>query len=159
MVTLGTMLFREAPMKRMAALAAVTVVLVVAGSLVNRYLSAFEGEGDVGNASAAVASSSGSVAAPLAAPAQQKPDVLYTWVDKDGVTHFEQGPQRGTRVVYDGSRITPLPPPPAPSGKEASTSLEVAKEKTEEGLHKLRRELEAGAQRMQQTRAATGGGH
>lgn len=38
-----------------------------------------------------------------------QPDVLYTWVDKNGVTHFEQQ-KGGTRVEYDGNRITPLPP-------------------------------------------------
>jgi hypothetical protein len=41
---------------------------------------------------------------------QAKPDVLYTWVDSAGVTHFEQKDGRGRRLEYDGSRITPLVP-------------------------------------------------
>lgn len=45
---------------------------------------------------------------------QDHPDVLYTWVDANGVTHFEQEPARNKgaaeTVVYDGRRITPLAP-------------------------------------------------
>lgn len=48
-------------------------------------------------------------ATPGAAP-QDQPDVLYSWVDKDGVTHYEQQSGRGQRVEFDGSRITPLTP-------------------------------------------------
>jgi hypothetical protein len=85
---------------------------------------------------------------------QQKPDVLYTWVDKDGVTHYEQEPGRGERVVFDGTRITPLVTPPPSPRRKIETTTNTVKERTGEGLHKLRNELEAGAQRMREARAA-----
>lgn len=43
-----------------------------------------------------------------AANSAGKPDVLYSWADKDGVTHFEQQAGKGVAVSYDGSRITPM---------------------------------------------------
>lgn len=42
------------------------------------------------------------------------PDVLYTWVDKDGVTHYSQQAGKGSRVEYDGAGITPMAPVEAP---------------------------------------------
>jgi hypothetical protein len=47
---------------------------------------------------------------PATPPVLAKPDVLYTWVDRAGVTHFEQESGQGRRLEYDGSRITPLAP-------------------------------------------------
>lgn len=95
--------------------------------------------------------------APAAAPGavQQKTDVLYTWVDKDGVTHFEQDSRRGTRVVYDGSRLTPVAPPAPSAGKDTAAKLQVAKEEAKQGLSQLRQELVEGAQRMQAAKDAT----
>lgn len=39
-------------------------------------------------------------------------DELYTWVDDAGVTHYAQKSKnkRASKVTYDSSRITPLPP-------------------------------------------------
>ena len=83
------------------------------------------------------------------------PDVLYSWVDKDGVTHYSQQPSKKTaqRVEYDGSRITPvdvveaplLPPEPEGDGEDASTGNPVLD---------MRKELERNAQKMQEAKAA-----
>lgn len=86
---------------------------------------------------------------------QQSPDVLYTWVDKEGVTHYEQQPGRGERVVFDGTRITPLVTPPPSPRRKIGTTTDTVKEKAGEGLHRLRNELEAGTQRMREARAAS----
>ena len=46
-----------------------------------------------------------------AARPMETPDVLYTWVDDKGVTHFSAQPGKGSqRVELDGSRITPVKP-------------------------------------------------
>ncbi len=46
-----------------------------------------------------------------AANPAEKPDVLYTWVDDKGVTHFSAQPGKGShKVELDGSRITPVQP-------------------------------------------------
>jgi hypothetical protein len=103
------------------------------------------------------ASTAVSAPAPETIAIQQKPDVLYTWVDKDGVTHFEQDSGHGSQVVYDGSRITPLVPPPTSSWPKIETASDAVQEKGEQGLHKLRNELEAGAQRMRESRRISSG--
>jgi hypothetical protein len=94
--------------------------------------------------------------APVAQKPVQQPDVLYSWVDSQGVTHFEQQPGKGQRVVYDGSRVTPLEPVQAP--KASAPVAEAAAEDLAKGgaksLHNLRDELKAGAQRMQEAKAA-----
>lgn len=106
---------------------------------------------------------------PAAAPRQTTPDVLYTWVDGNGVTHYEQrrpGKAGGERVQYDGSRLTPLPPvDPALAGRirEAAggeaASLDAglpaqAGSAPAGGLQGLRRELQQGARQLQAARAA-----
>lgn len=83
------------------------------------------------------------------------PDVLYSWVDKDGVTHYSQQPSKKTaqRVEYDGSRITPvdvveaplLPTEPEATGEDASTGNPVLD---------MRKELERNARKMQEAKAA-----
>ncbi|HEX6592657.1 MAG TPA: DUF4124 domain-containing protein [Moraxellaceae bacterium] len=88
---------------------------------------------------------------PSAAHPAEKPDVLYSWVDRDGVTHFSQESGRNaTRIEYDGGRISPIEPPPA----------EVVLMPAEEGgeprgsklLHDMRHELQENQQRMQEQR-------
>ncbi|MDF2444923.1 MAG: hypothetical protein K0S46_159 [Moraxellaceae bacterium] len=94
--------------------------------------------------------------APVAQRPGQQTDVLYSWVDSEGVTHFEQQPGKGQRVVYDGSRVTPLEPVQAP-GLAAPVAEAAAEDLAKSGaksLHSLRDELKAGAQRMQEAKAA-----
>lgn len=89
-----------------------------------------------------------------AAHPAENPDVLYSWEDKDGVTHFSQQSGKGTRLEYDGSRITPVDTVEAPLIPE-----EVASEDGKEGqggLHGLRQDLQESAQRMREAKAATG---
>jgi len=43
---------------------------------------------------------------PSADAPSENPDVLYRWVDKDGVTHFDQQADKGDRLEYDGTRVT-----------------------------------------------------
>lgn len=83
------------------------------------------------------------------------PDVLYSWVDKDGVTHYSQQPGKKTvqRVEYDGSRITPveiveapvLPAEPEVVAEAASTGNPILD---------MRKELENNARLMQEAKAA-----
>lgn len=93
---------------------------------------------------------------PPAPVAQQQPDVLYSWVDEDGVTHFEQQPGRGQRIIYDGSRVTPLEPvkPRAATAPAPEAVAGTVVEKSASTLHNLRNELKAGAQRMQEAKTA-----
>ncbi len=75
----------------------------------------------------------------------EAPDVLYSWVDKEGVTHYEQNAGKGTRVSYDGGRITRLEPIPpeviARAEAAAKAAAEVAEVKGSQTLHDLRNEL------------------
>lgn len=86
----------------------------------------------------------------------EKPDVLYSWVDKDGVTHYEQDAGKGSRVSYDGSRITRLEPIPpeviAKAEAAAKAQAEESKRKGSQMLHELRDEAHRNQQRMQQGR-------
>lgn len=101
---------------------------------------------------------------PAATPRQATPDVLYTWVDRNGVTHYEQrrpGKAGGERVQYDGSRLTPLPPvDPALAGRireaaggDAGMPARAGSPPAG-GLQGLRQELQQGAQQLQAARAA-----
>lgn len=94
--------------------------------------------------------------APAAAPLAQ-PDVLYSWVDKDGVTHYEQRSGQGQRVEYDGSAITPLakPDPEAVERlREAAGDKDEGEAAPAEGLMGLRQELQQNARKMQAAKAA-----
>jgi hypothetical protein len=99
--------------------------------------------------------------------AASPPDTLYTWVDSDGITHYEQQPGgAGSQALqYDGSRITPLVPPEqqggsttAAAGQSPTTRAEVmagaVAGQGKETLHQLRQELEENARRMQEAKAA-----
>lgn len=94
-------------------------------------------------------------------PAEQ-PDILYSWVDKDGVTHYEQDSGKGRRIAYDGSRITRLEPLPpevlarATAEAEAEAEAETAKPKGSQALHALRNELQRNQQLVQQGRNGSG---
>ena len=83
------------------------------------------------------------------------PDVLYTWVDKEGVTHFEQQSGKGMRVEYDGSRITPLEPVAPAIVAKARAAAEGAEAGSGDAIRNLRRELVENARRMQEARAAS----
>lgn len=101
--------------------------------------------------------------APAARPVpQDTPDVLYTWVDDKGVTHFEQQPGKGKPVAYDGSRITPLAPADpaqverlrqAAEGLPASAPS-AAPASPAGTLHRLREELATKARALREQRAA-----
>jgi hypothetical protein len=90
---------------------------------------------------------------PSAAHPAEKPDVLYSWVDRDGVTHFSQESGKGTRMEYDGSRITPVAPvetsvlPDAPA-------LEEKKQALSGSLHEVRQKLMEQAQQMREAKQA-----
>lgn len=85
----------------------------------------------------------------------ENPDVLYSWVDEDGITHFSAKPAENgaKRVEFDGSRITPvdvveapiLPPEPAPGEPGASTG---------NAIKDLRVEMEQNAKLMQEAKRA-----
>jgi hypothetical protein len=85
-------------------------------------------------------------------PAEQ-PDVLYSWVDKAGVTHYEQDAGKGTRIIYDGSRITRMEPVPPEVIARAEAAAEAAKPKGSQTLHELRNDL----QRKQPVQQGQGG--
>lgn len=87
-------------------------------------------------------------------PAATAPDVLYTWVDADGVTHFSQTPGQGTRLQYDGSRITPLASPPPAAVAKVRAEAEAGAGQGSQSLRELREELARNAQRMQEAKAA-----
>lgn len=108
------------------------------------------------------ASPAAAAAAPAgpSAAAGPAPDVVYAWVDRQGVTHYAQRPAAagGQRLVLDGSRVTPLPPPDpalaarvrdAAAGEAGPAPVARAAEAAGSGLHALRRELEQGARQMQ----------
>lgn len=92
-------------------------------------------------------------------------DVLYSWTDPQGVTHYEQDAGQGRRLQYDGSRITPLAPvDPGLSGRVREAAGDAAAPAgsgdTSAGstmLHGLRAEMEANARQMQEARAAQRG--
>ncbi|HEX4870199.1 MAG TPA: hypothetical protein VFV15_05705 [Moraxellaceae bacterium] len=105
----------------------------------------------------------GGTAAQAARPVpQDAPDVLYTWVDDKGVTHFEQRPGKGKPVAYDGSRITPLAPAdPAQAERlrQAAEGMPAATSSTAPAspagtLHRLREELATKARALREQRAA-----
>lgn len=82
-------------------------------------------------------------------------DVLYSWVDDEGVTHFSAKPAKpGARQLeFDGSRITPVEaveapvlPPQVVPGEVAASSGNVLKD--------LRGEMEQNAKRMQEAKSA-----
>lgn len=93
------------------------------------------------------------------------PDVLYSWVDKEGVTHYEQHSEKGLRVEYDGSRITALTPLTAEQhalleaakAKEkaaktkggAAPEAEQVQQKGSAWIHAVRKELQEDAAKMQ----------
>lgn len=90
---------------------------------------------------------------PVARLAQ--PDVLFSWVDKEGVTHYEQRAGQGQRVEYDGSGITPMAKPdPEAVERLRKAAGEEEKAASAEGLMGLRQELQENARQMQAAKAA-----
>lgn len=86
-----------------------------------------------------------------------KPDVVYSWVDSEGVTHFGQEAGKGMRLELDGSRITPLAPVGAGPAVRPDVAVEADKPRGSEALRQLRQNLQDGAQRMQAAKAAASG--
>jgi hypothetical protein len=86
--------------------------------------------------------------------AAEKPDVVYSWVDKEGVTHYQQDAAKGARTEYDGSRITRLEPIPpevlARAEAAAKAAEEAAKPKGSEMLHQIRNEALETQQKVKQ---------
>lgn len=108
---------------------------------------------------------------PPAATSASGGDVLYSWVDPQGVTHYEQDDGQGRRLQYDGSRITPLAPvdsgladrvrvaagdAAAPVGPGSGGTAGTAPQGSTI-LQGLRAEMEANARQMQEARAAQRG--
>lgn len=90
-----------------------------------------------------------------AARPMEKPDVLYKWVDKNGVTHYSQDASQGVAVEYDGASITPMAPV---EGKLLeSFEKDTDAPKGSATLHDLRRELQEGQIQMQQAKDAAAG--
>lgn len=108
---------------------------------------------------------------PATPPVLAKPDVLYTWVDSAGVTHFDQQDGQGRRLEYDGSRITPLAPadPVQLAAADAATAADnearAAAAEPEGGgpthgsllLHQAAAELRRNALKIQAARAGRDG--
>ena len=91
---------------------------------------------------------------PATAQPLAQPDVLYSWVDKAGVTHYEQRAGKGQRVEYDGSGITPMAKPdPEAVERLRKAAGEEDKPAPAEGLMGLRQELQEGARQMQAAKA------
>lgn len=86
----------------------------------------------------------------------EHPDILYSWVDKDGVTHYEQDSGKGQRVVYDGRRITRLEPVSPEVLARAAADAEALKPKGSQALHALRDELQRNQQLLQQSQNGSG---
>lgn len=89
---------------------------------------------------------------PSASRPAESPDVLYSWVDDDGVTHFSARPGKGERLEFDGSRITPVDVVEAPlittpdvAGDEASTG---------NAIKDVKAEMERNARIMSEAKAA-----
>lgn len=92
---------------------------------------------------------------PSAARPAAQPDVLYSWVDKDGVTHYEQQGGKGRRLEYDGSGITPMArPDPDAVERLRKAAGEEEEAAPAEGLMGLRQELQDNARRMQAAKAS-----
>lgn len=101
------------------------------------------------------------IAALIAPPASashpsENPDVLYTWVDKEGVTHYSQEAGQGTRVEYDGSAITPMAPVVGDFAPLASEP-DAQGRKGSATLHDLRGEMQENQRKMQEARDASMG--
>ena len=98
------------------------------------------------------------------APPPPTRDVLYTWVDDHGVTHFEQRPGKGKPVVLDGSRITPLDPvdpgqaervrQAAAGGSGSGSTQEGGASTRPGGLEGVRGDMAAGAHALKRSRDA-----
>lgn len=83
-----------------------------------------------------------------AARPMDAPDVLYTWVDKEGVTHYSQTAGKGERVEYDGSGITPVAPVAASLLEPLATDSADGR-KGSATLHDIRNELQENQIKMQ----------
>ncbi|MGH8492324.1 MAG: DUF4124 domain-containing protein [Moraxellaceae bacterium] len=90
-----------------------------------------------------------------AANPMEQPDVLYTWVDKEGVTHYSQAAGKGARVEYDGSGITPVAPVEASFTEPLTAAADGRKGSAT--LHDMRREMQENQMRMQETKDAAAG--
>ncbi|MES2918575.1 MAG: DUF4124 domain-containing protein [Pseudomonadota bacterium] len=98
----------------------------------------------------------GALAPAAAAAPVDAQDVLYTWVDQQGVTHYSQHSGQGQRVSYDGSAITPLakPDPAQLERLEQAAGEETAPASSGNAIMDLRRELQDNARQMQAAKAA-----
>ena len=85
----------------------------------------------------------------------ESPDVLYSWVDDEGVTHFSAKPAKpGARQLeFDGSRITPVDVVETPVLAPAAVPAESAPS-SGNVLKDLRAEMEQNAKRMQEAKGA-----
>lgn len=89
---------------------------------------------------------------PSASHPADTPDVLYSWVDKEGVTHYSQEPAgKGKRIEYDGSRITPVEVVEAPI---LPPQEEAGKDTTGNPVLDMRKEMERNARIMSEAKAA-----
>lgn len=96
---------------------------------------------------------------PVKADVQAKaaPVQLYRWVDDNGVTHFEDQAGKGHPVKADGSGITPieaLGPGDVLKAEDLARKAEAGG--GSQGLQRLRDELKAGAERLQEGKVAAG---
>lgn len=94
-------------------------------------------------------------ASPSGEGSAQSSDVVYHWVDQQGVSHFSQEPgEERQPVVYDGSRITVVEPVRAPFAK---TPQEKPEKQAGHEILNLRSELEQNARSMSERRDAQQG--
>jgi Domain of unknown function (DUF4124) len=83
-------------------------------------------------------------------------DVLYRWVDAEGVTHYGSQPTaKAEKVVFDGRRITPLDSAVLEQQAEKfAAATELATQKTGNALMDLRAELAENQEKMRAAKAA-----
>lgn len=155
----------------------VTIALLVVGVLCTALLLAVwqgrEGQPPVGVVDEATAEAlpADSASEPVAT-SEPVQDELYTWVDKNGVTHFSQKAphKKAEKVTYDGGRITPLPKADSSITARVAAIAQQAQEATGTAtdtasgeaptpkgstlLHGIRKELQENQQKMQATKDA-----
>lgn len=93
-----------------------------------------------------------------AARPMDNPDVLYTWVDDKGVTHFSAAAAKGShKVEIDGSRITPVEPvaPALLAGLEQAEADDGRK--GGKFIHAMRDDIQQNRDKMQRAKMVAAG--
>lgn len=93
-----------------------------------------------------------------AANPAEHPDVLYTWVDENGVTQFSAEAGKGRkRVEFDGSAITPIAPVEPRLLARLEEVEESGKPKGSALIHGMRADIEQNRQKMEKAKMVAAG--